>query len=252
MSFTFNGVSSDTMGLIVEKFPPRPFPARKVNIFSIPARSGDLIIDQGAFENVIQEYDVYIKGGSFQTKATAIANWLLSPAGYQRLEDSYDSTIYREARFIGGVDFANSLNRFGRATIRFDCKPQRYPVIPEILTSTISSIATVTVTVPISGGMSGYPLILFERGASSGSYKMRAAIDSADGMEMTCYMEPGGPAGAVYFDFENATAYPANSSTGISSFSITGTKNIISDGSNILLGGDPTFNVTIDTRRWGV
>ena len=252
MSFTFNSISSDTMGLIVEKYPPRPFPARKVNIFNVPGRNGDLIVDQNAFENVIQEYEVYIKGGAFQTKASAIANWLLSPACYQRLEDSYDPTVYREARFVGGVDFINSLNKYGRATIQFDCKPQRFPITPEVLTATITSSSTVNVTVPNSDGMFGCPLILFERGVSTGSHKVRAGIASTNGMEIEMYIVTNNAAGAVYLDFENATAYPANSNTSITQLQVTGSDNKVQDGSRIYLSADPNADVTIYTRRYSV
>jgi phage-related protein len=81
MSFTFNGINSDAMGLFVERYPERPFPSRKQSVYSIKGRSGDLIVDENAFTNVTQTYEVYILGGSagFQAKATAIANWLLSP-----------------------------------------------------------------------------------------------------------------------------------------------------------------------------
>lgn len=45
---------------------------------------------------------------------------------YCRLQDSYDTTIYREAFLMGGYDLENILNKFGRCTITFSCKPQKY------------------------------------------------------------------------------------------------------------------------------
>ena len=144
MSFTFNGVNSADMGLFVERYPERPFPSRKQSTYNIHGRSGDLIVDENAFSNTTQSYEVFILGGSagFQAKATAIAHWLLSPVGYADLTDSYDSTIYRKARFTGGVSFLNALNKYGKATITFDCCPQRYPSTPESLNGVLGAMTT--------------------------------------------------------------------------------------------------------------
>ena len=102
-------------------------PNRKQEKISVPGRSGDLLIQQDAFENVRQEYDIYISA-EFQrlpTIAHKVAEWLCVK-GYRRLEDSYWLDTFRLASFQGGIDIANVLNRFGRATIEFDCKPQRF------------------------------------------------------------------------------------------------------------------------------
>ena len=43
-----------------------------------------------------------------------VANWLCGPAGYQKLEDSYDVETYRRAYFAGPLDVESILHRFGR------------------------------------------------------------------------------------------------------------------------------------------
>lgn len=123
----FNGKSSDDFHLIVERFPNVNLPVRKHEKVNVPGRNGDIIIQQDAFENVSQRYAIYISAE--QTRLTPIthkiAEWLCVK-GYQKLEDSYWLDTFRLAAFQGGVEIENILNRFGRATIEFDCKPQRF------------------------------------------------------------------------------------------------------------------------------
>ena len=138
-SFTFNGVSSDSMGIKFQKCPSRPFPNKKVLKYKILGRDGDLLVDYDSYENVIQEYEVYVtydNNESSQEKMTKIANWLLSPHGYAVLTDSFDSSVYRDARCVNFGAFANALNLVGYGTIQFDCCPQRYPVSAEIYETT--------------------------------------------------------------------------------------------------------------------
>lgn len=124
----FGGVSSDAMRVIVEYYPQRHCPERKIEKISIPGRSGDLLLAQDAFENYTQTYDVYLSAekAGLPRVARAAMLWLQGQAGYQRLEESYDPECYRLACFAGPLDVENIFNRFGRATIAFDCKPQRW------------------------------------------------------------------------------------------------------------------------------
>lgn len=123
----FNGRSSDDFRLIVQRYPTVILPTRKIEKVSVPGRNGDILIQQDAFENVAQRYEIYISAE--QSRLTPIthkiAEWLCVK-GYQRLEDSYFLDTFRLAAFNGGLNIENVLNRFGRATIEFDCKPQRF------------------------------------------------------------------------------------------------------------------------------
>jgi len=126
---SFAGVSSDEVNLTVERYPSRPIPARRYTTQQIPGRSGSLLMDEEAFNNIEQAYEIFIKGGgglTFQQAVSAAAAWLLAPSGYQVLYDTYDPEIYRLAYFTGSAAVSNALNRIGRATIKFSCKPWRY------------------------------------------------------------------------------------------------------------------------------
>lgn len=123
----FNGKSGDDVHVVVERYPDVILPTRKQERISVAGRNGDLLIEQDAFENVQQRYDIYISAECIRLPNIAhkVAEWLCVK-GYQRLEDSYWRDFFRLAHFTGGVEIANILNRFGRATIEFDCKPQRF------------------------------------------------------------------------------------------------------------------------------
>lgn len=128
MSITWNGVSSDTIGVIVERIPNRYVPTRRFSPQQVAGRNGNILLVDKAFPNVEQEYEVYLSAEAqgLPSVARACAEWLMGPDGYCRLEDSYDTTVYREAFLMGGYDLENILNKFGRCTITFSCKPQKY------------------------------------------------------------------------------------------------------------------------------
>lgn len=122
------GVSSDDLRIRIERYPSRILPERSQTLTEVPGRNGGLLIVDGNFRNYQQEYEVYISAerSGLVRAARAVAEWLESPVGYQRLEDSYEPDIYREAYYAGNQDIESVLNRFGRTTISFSCKPQRY------------------------------------------------------------------------------------------------------------------------------
>lgn len=133
MSFTFNNHSCESYGLYVEKFPIRPVPEKLFNTYQVPGLSGKIFVPQGGYANVIQPYDVFVKGGTknMQERIAEIAAWLLTPDEPKDLTDSYDTTALRKAVFLGGNGWANSLNKYGRCTLNFDCSPQRYDKVPQ-------------------------------------------------------------------------------------------------------------------------
>lgn len=144
MSFTWHGVSSDTIGVGVEHYPSIPIPARRQTLLSVPGRNGGILITEDAFENVILNYDVYIKeAANMAVVSRTVLEWLLVP-GYQELTDDYDTGITRYGFFETTDPIESFLNRFGRVTLAFNCKPQRY--ITESLTPEVYSSPLVNPT----------------------------------------------------------------------------------------------------------
>ena len=126
---TWNGITSDSLNCIVERYPIYTVPRRKQSAISVPGRNGDLLLQQQSYSNYIQAYDVYLSGPRNGSKmpevAQAVAAWL-NVGGYQKLIDDYTPDSYRMAFFQGPMDLENTFNLYGRATIEFNCKPQRF------------------------------------------------------------------------------------------------------------------------------
>ena len=140
--FTFNGHSTGELGLLVSGINIYGSPSRIVEKINIPYRSGDLIIDTGAYSNYMLTYTVDIIDNTKAT-AEAISQWLLNTAGYCRLTDTYNTDIYRMAAYYNQLDYTlSALYRYGRATITFDCKPQKYLLTGETAVTITSSSYT--------------------------------------------------------------------------------------------------------------
>lgn len=127
-TIVYNGVRSDSFGLVVEHPPNYQYPEREYDLTHIPGRNGDYINDYGSYQNVPRKYEVAIGeyDGDFDTFATRIADWLHSGAGYLRLEDSYQPEYYRMAMYMEENEIENILAQAGRVTISFNCMPQRF------------------------------------------------------------------------------------------------------------------------------
>lgn len=124
--FTFNGHSTGELGLLVSGINIYGSPSRIVEKVTIPYRSGDLIIDTGAYTNYMLTYTVDIMDNTKAT-AEAISEWLLNTKGYCELTDTYNPEYYRKAAYYNQLDYTlSALYRYGKATITFDCKPQKY------------------------------------------------------------------------------------------------------------------------------
>ena len=244
MSFTFNGINSDAMGLFVERYPERPFPSRKQTVYNIHGRSGDLVVDDGAFSNVTQKYEVYILGGAagFQEKAKAVAYWFLNVSGYAQLTDSYDPTVYRRARFTGGASFVNSLNKYGRASLTFDCCPQRYPITEEKLYGNFELIVTVPT---VNNIMDGLPLIKINR-IDSGS----AAVITTPAITISLPTTTA-TTNNVMVDFETRTVYTGAGDRIMPV--VAGSWNPVGSGDTITVSDTNEISrgaYTVNTRRW--
>lgn len=124
----FNGISSKDIGVQVETYPNYDTPEKDYELIHIPGRNGDLVVDKGSYKNVTRTYKIAVSSPSesFSTISNRLAEWLYSPIGYSRLEDTYEPEYYRKAMFKSAVTIENVLNQAGRVNISFDCKPQRF------------------------------------------------------------------------------------------------------------------------------
>ena len=125
----FNGVSSTSLGLVVERVPNMDRPERKYDRYSVPGRNGDIFVMQDAWENVEQSYDIWWEDSISATVAEGgytLSEWLFGTSDYATLTDDFDPDHYRKAVFLGPYDVENTMQKLGRARITFDCDPRRF------------------------------------------------------------------------------------------------------------------------------
>lgn len=126
-SFVFNYKNSKDFGLYISGGGTYGAPARNYDTIAVPGRNGLLYIDNNRYDNV----DVVYKGSfifeNYDQNMRAMRSWLLSPAGYTRLEDTYHPDEYRMAVFKGPIDPDTWYDlTAGQFDLTFDCKPQRF------------------------------------------------------------------------------------------------------------------------------
>lgn len=127
----YGSVDSSNYGIVVGESPAFERPARKQTIFQVPGRNGSVIFQEDAWEDVVRQYEVWLDediahGNTLADKVTAFEAALNSENGYTRLEDNFEPDIYRLAYYSGGDAFSNEMTQYGRAELRFTCRPERF------------------------------------------------------------------------------------------------------------------------------
>ncbi len=134
MNLKINNVDLSQFGVMVEHYPTEVHAQRKIDTVSIPGRNGDLIFSQDAFNNVTESIDISLKpcgGRTRDENISKLCDILLSSKEYLRIEcDGWakfnGEDIFRLGHYSGTLDIQNLLGRYGRTTLKFNCKPQRY------------------------------------------------------------------------------------------------------------------------------
>lgn len=126
MYFTFNGQQSGAFKLVVAGAKANTAAEHSFTRITVPGRNGDIFIDNGSYKNITVSYDIALyKYGPVEY--TELAKWLLSPTTYVKLEDSEQPSYFRMGMFSGDLAATvNALNKKGKATLKFNCRPERY------------------------------------------------------------------------------------------------------------------------------
>lgn len=136
-TLTFNGISTEDLGLVIQTPPTYTFPERDISTVHIPGRNGDLVIDNNCYKNVRRSYMLGMgfkkEDGAYSNNSSKILEWLTSARShYARLQDTYDPTVYRMAMFNMSGSFTNVHDGAISFTAEFQCKPQRYLLSGEV------------------------------------------------------------------------------------------------------------------------
>lgn len=159
---SFNGQNSDSFGIIIERCPYPNKPVRRGTIFQIPGRNGNLVIEDGTYENVTRKFNVYFLtepgGNGVYDRSSTIAQWLLGSSGYCKLSTDYEPDVFYLARFAGPLDIEARLGHFGRATLEFDCYPQRFESLGHVY-SDYGTLSSGSAAITNTGIMIAKPMI---------------------------------------------------------------------------------------------
>ena len=128
-AFSFDNTSSRNFGVYITGAAVYNAPERDVEMVTVPGRNGNLVVDNGRFENIEVTYPAGIFAETEADFAQAISdlrNFLCSKKGYCRLTDEYNPNEYRLGIYKSGLEVEPSQLKAGEFELIFDCKPQRF------------------------------------------------------------------------------------------------------------------------------
>ena len=119
MIFTINNKTNKDFNFKVKTSNHLTKPKKKLEFISIPGRTGDLILDEGARENFNLVIEGYIDGRetNLKTLCDNLDNWLNSTTGYQII--TFDDGTILKAVLISEIDPVEVVKNFGELSLEF-------------------------------------------------------------------------------------------------------------------------------------
>ena len=119
MIFTINSKTNKDFNFKVKSSNHLLRPRKRLEFISIPGRTGDLIIDEGARENFNLVIEGYTDARETNLKALCdnLDNWLNSATGYQNI--TFDDGTVLKAVLISEIDVNEVVKNFGELTLEF-------------------------------------------------------------------------------------------------------------------------------------
>ena len=119
MIFTINNKTNKDFSFKVKSSNHLLRPKKRLEFISIPGRTGDLILDEGARENFNLIIEGYIdaRKTNLKTLCDSLDNWLNSTTGYQNI--TFDDGTVLKAVLISEIDPVEVVKNFGELTLEF-------------------------------------------------------------------------------------------------------------------------------------
>ena len=119
MIFTINNKTNKDFNFKVKASNHLTKPKKKLEFISIPGRTGDLIIDEGARENFTLIIEGYIdaRESNLKTLCDNLDNWLNSTTGYQTI--TFDDGTILKAVLISEINVNEVVKNFGELSLEF-------------------------------------------------------------------------------------------------------------------------------------
>lgn len=120
--FTFKGINSLDMGVVMLKAPSIYKPTKRVNEIQIAGRNGSLHEDTNTYENYTKEAECHVMDKSQIDK---VCEWL---TGYGEVTFSSEPDKVYRAFIKNQIPFNNILVNLNDFLVQFDCFPFKYSV----------------------------------------------------------------------------------------------------------------------------
>lgn len=125
--FIFNGKKSSDFDVWASGLNIFHSPERRIKRIQVPGRNGELLIEDGSFENTELLFKDCFIPRHFSENFTNLSNYLNRQKGYQRLELSWLPNEYRLAAFHGDIEASmKNWDGMGKFDLTLNCKPQRF------------------------------------------------------------------------------------------------------------------------------
>jgi predicted phage tail component-like protein len=142
MYFIYNNKSSEDFNIKIKTINNLSSPQRSIEKILVPGRNGELILDNGSFENFILTVECYLNCPSEDKNIISkeIKRWLQSDFSYKKLILSDDLEFYYEAYCDTKLDFEYVSSNFESFLISFSCKPFKKKMNDDVITITESIV----------------------------------------------------------------------------------------------------------------
>ena len=119
MIFTINNKTNKDFNFKVKASNHLIKPKKKIEFISVPGRTGDLIIDEGARENFNLVIEGYIdaRESNLKTLCDNLDDWLNSTTGYQTI--IFDDGTILKAVLTSEIDPNEIVKNFGELSLEF-------------------------------------------------------------------------------------------------------------------------------------
>ena len=168
MYFTYNGISSEDMGLKIISFPPPPKAEETITYTAIPGRETGLVKRKGQYSNTKPQLKFALLDRS---RYRAILEWL---SGSGQLIYSDEPDKYYNAYFTGSTDYERVSDEIIEASMKVTVLPFARAANPTIIDLTS---ATSYVLANNAGTVKGKPIITLK---PSGTDPVTISINGED------------------------------------------------------------------------
>lgn len=135
--FKFNGGDSRDYGVLIRNKKTYNQAEKDITFEPVAGRSGDIVIDNGRYNNIEMGYGVTLFAPTLDEKninqninlaysTQDLKDWLIADGNYYKLTDCYDPDYYRMACYSGGMEFETFTTNIAKTDIIFNCKPYKY------------------------------------------------------------------------------------------------------------------------------